>query len=59
MFTQARSAGEIVAETVHRGFDWGSAVLGAGSGAALVLLLVALDAAMRARAGTQPSRRRR
>ena len=43
MFIQARvvaqiarpvPAGTVVAETVERGFDWGSAALGAGSGAA-------------------------
>ena len=51
MFKQARvverigrvvPTGTVVAETVDRGFDWGSAALGAGSGAALALLLVAL-----------------
>jgi hypothetical protein len=38
-----------VAETVDRGFDWGSAAVGAGAGAAASLLLLALVAALRAR----------
>jgi hypothetical protein len=36
-----------VAETVDRGFDWGSAAVGAGAGAALSLLLVALGTVLR------------
>ena len=40
-------AGTVVAETVDRGFDWGSAALGAGSGAAAALLLVALGCLLR------------
>jgi hypothetical protein len=31
-----------IAETVDRGFDWGSAAIGVGAGAAIVLLIVAL-----------------
>jgi len=38
-----------VAETIDRGFDWGSAAVGAGLGAALSLLLMALAAALRGR----------
>lgn len=38
-----------VAETVDRGFDWGSAAVGAGVGAASTLLLVGLGAAARSR----------
>ena len=38
-----------VAETLDRGFDWGSAAVGAGVGAAIALLLVALAAAVRSR----------
>lgn len=45
--TTAVPAGTVVAETVERGFDWGSAALGAGSGAALALLLVALGCLLR------------
>jgi hypothetical protein len=33
-----------VAETVDDGFDWASAAVGAGVGAAIVLLLLALGA---------------
>ena len=56
MFKQARvvapiagavPSATVVAETVDRGFDWGSAALGAGSGAALALLLVALVCLLR------------
>jgi hypothetical protein len=39
--------GAAVAETVDRGFDWGSAA--AGAGAATSLLLVAFGAAIRGR----------
>ena len=57
MFIRASAAGPIwslaplgaVAETVDRGFDWGSAAVGAGVGAALSLLLTALAAAVRNR----------
>jgi hypothetical protein len=58
MFNRASAAGRIwglpligaaVAETVDRGFDWGSAAAGAGVGAAASLLLVAFGAAMRGR----------
>ena len=38
------SIGAAVAETVDRGFDWGSAAVGAGVGAATTLLLIALRA---------------
>ena len=38
-----------VAETVDRGFDWGSAAVGAGVGAASALLLVGFGAAVRRR----------
>ena len=38
-----------VVETVDRGFDWGSAAVGAGVGAGISLLLIALGAAVRAR----------
>jgi hypothetical protein len=38
-----------VAETVDRGFDWGSAAVGAGVGAGASLLLLALGAAVRGR----------
>ena len=41
--------GAAVAKTVDRGFDWGSAATGAGVGAAIVLLLVALGAVVRGR----------
>ncbi len=41
--------GAAVAETVDRRFDWGSAAVGAGVGAAIVLLLVALTAVVRSR----------
>ena len=62
MFNQARAvgwlaapAGAVTAETVDRGFDWGSAAVGAGAGAALTLLLLALGAAVRSvlRAGSR------
>ena len=36
--------GAAVAKTVDRGFDWGSAAVGAGLGAATTLLLIALGA---------------
>jgi len=36
------SIGAAVAETVDRGFDWASAAVGAGVGAATTLLLIAL-----------------
>jgi hypothetical protein len=38
-----------VAETVDRGFDWGSAAVGVGAGAAITLLLVALAVVLRGR----------
>jgi len=38
------SIGAAVAETVDRGFDWASAAVGAGVGAATTLLLIALGA---------------
>jgi hypothetical protein len=41
--------GAAVTETVDRGFDWGSAAVGAGVGVAITLLLVALGAAARSR----------
>ena len=41
--------GAAVAESVDRGFDWGSAAVGAGVGAAISLLLLALGAALRGR----------
>jgi hypothetical protein len=56
MFNQARVAEPswsvapavaVVTETVDRGFDWGSAAVGAGAGAALTLLLLALGASVR------------
>jgi hypothetical protein len=44
-----------IAETVDRGFDWGSAAIGVGAGAAIVLLIVALAAALRGRGnGSHP-----
>ena len=58
MSNRARAAGGIrslapmtaaVAETVDRGFDWGSAAVGAGAGAAVTLLLLALAAVVRSR----------
>jgi hypothetical protein len=58
MFNRASAAGRIwdlaplgaaVAETVDRGFDWGSAAVGAGVGAAATLLLIGLAAAVRGR----------
>ena len=36
--------GAAVAKTVDRGFDWGSAAVGAGAGTAATLLLIALGA---------------
>jgi hypothetical protein len=56
MFNRASAAGWIwdlaplgaaVAETVDQGFDWGSAAVGAGVGAASTLLLIGLGAAVR------------
>ena len=38
-----------VAETIDRGFDWGSTAVGAGLGAALCLLLMALAVVLRGR----------
>jgi hypothetical protein len=35
-------AAAVVAESVDRGFDWGSAAIGAGAGSALTLVLIAL-----------------
>jgi len=58
MSNRARAAGGIwslapmgaaVSETVDRGFDWGSAAVGAGVGAAITMLLVALGAVVRSR----------
>jgi hypothetical protein len=40
-------AAAVVTETVDRGFDWGSAAVGAGAGAALTFLLLALGASVR------------
>ena len=40
------SIGAAVAETVDRGFDWASAAVGAGVGAATTLLLIALGVAL-------------
>ena len=66
MFIQARvvaqiarpvPAGPVVAETVERGFDWGSAALGAGSGAAAALLLVALACLLRSARRAGPHHR--
>lgn len=43
------------AETLDRGFDWGSAAIGVGAGAAIVLLLLALAFALRGRGnGSRP-----
>lgn len=54
----------VVAETVDRGFDWGSAAVGAGTGAAATLLIVAVATVARSRGvgaqqrgGRRPSRR--
>ena len=61
MSKRARAAGGIwslapidaaVAETVDRGFDWGSAAAGAGAGVAITLLLVALAAVVRSSRST-------
>jgi hypothetical protein len=58
MFNRAGAGGRIwrlapmvaaVVKTVDRGFDWGSAAVGAGGGAAISLLLLALAAALRGR----------
>ena len=38
-----------VTESLDRGFDWGSAAVGAGAGAAVILLLVAAAAIVRSR----------
>ena len=44
-----------IAETIDRGFDWGSAAIGGGFGAAIVLLLAALIAVVRSRGtGSRP-----
>ena len=44
-----------IAETVDRGFDWGSAAVGVGAGAAIVLLILALVTALRGRGtGSHP-----
>jgi hypothetical protein len=44
-----------IAETVDRGFDWGSAAIGVGAGAAVVLLILALATALRGRGnGSHP-----
>lgn len=45
-----------VAETIDRGFDWGSAAVGVGAGAAIVLLIVALATALRGRGNGSHSR---
>ena len=45
-----------IAETVDRGFDWGSAAIGVGAGAAMVLLILALAAALRGRGNGSRSR---
>jgi hypothetical protein len=67
MFNRASAAGRIwslppigaaVAETLDRGFDWGSAAVGAGVGAATSLLLVAFGAAIRGRRTGSHQRRR-
>jgi hypothetical protein len=58
MFERARAAGSVwalapigaaVAETIDRGFDWGSAAVGAGVGSGTSLLLLAVGAAVRGR----------
>jgi len=49
----AAVAAAVVAETVDREFDWGSAAIGAGVGAACSLLLVAFGAAIRHRGGNR------
>ena len=54
MFNRASAAGlpslgAAVAETVDRGFDWGSAAAGAGVGAATSFLLVAFVFVLRGR----------
>ena len=41
--------GAVVSETVERGFDWGSAAVGAGVGSGASLLLLAVGAALRGR----------
>jgi hypothetical protein len=41
--------GAAAAETVDRAFDWGSAAVGVGVGAAITLLLVALGVVLRSR----------
>jgi hypothetical protein len=45
MFNQPGA--QVVAETVERSFDWGSAAVGAGTGAAITLLLLALAITLR------------
>jgi hypothetical protein len=45
----AMSSLAAVAETIDRGFDWGSAAIGVGAGAAIVLLILALVTALRGR----------
>jgi len=53
--TTAISSLAAIAETVDRGFDWGSAAIGVGAGAAIVLLIVALVTALRGRGdGSHP-----
>ena len=47
--TTAISSLAAIAETVDRGFDWGSAAIGVGAGAAIVLLIVVLVLALRGR----------
>ena len=60
MINRARATGiwslGAVAETIDRGFDWGSAAIGFGAGAAIVLLIVALAAALRGRGNGSHSR---
>ena len=64
-FNRASAAGPLLGlvpvgaavETLDRGFDWGSAAVGAGAGAAISLLLIALGAAVRGRRTGSSSRR--
>jgi len=60
MINRARATGiwglAAIAETVDRGFDWGSAAIGFGAGAAIVLLIAALSAALRGRGNGSHSR---
>ena len=45
-----------VAETIDRGFDWGSAAIGVGAGVAVVLLIFALVTALRGHGNGSHSR---